>query len=69
MRTINYNSSNTKDGYSPNEALQVYGSYLTEFEKIEIGMYERIYTIGSVRRTNQYSVANKEGDYIVQQGE
>ena len=46
-----------------------FGQQLTEFEKIEIGMFERIYTIGRVRRLNQYSVANHDGDYIVQEGE
>ena len=40
------------DGYTPNEALEVYGAHLTEFEKIEITMHERIYTIGKVRRHN-----------------
>ena len=65
MRTANRNCSNTHDGYSSNEALCVYSTQLTEFEKIEIGMIERIYTIGTIRRMNSYSVANNEGNYVV----
>ena len=49
------------DGYTPNEALDVYGNQLTEFEKIEMTMHERIYTVGKVRRHNQYQLADKEG--------
>jgi len=44
----NYASS----GYMPSEALEVYGHLLTEFERMEMAMYERIYTIGNVRRAN-----------------
>jgi len=40
------------DGHTPNEAIEIYGQYLTEFEKIEMGMYDKIYTIGKVRRPN-----------------
>ena len=42
---------------------------LTELEKIELGLFERIYTIGNVRRNNQYSLVNKEGYYITEVGE
>jgi hypothetical protein len=38
------------DGYSPQEALEIFGPELTEFEKIELGIFEKIYTIGKVRR-------------------
>tara|TARA_B110000285_G_C15107423_1_gene608847 strand:- start:1117 stop:1356 length:240 start_codon:yes stop_codon:yes gene_type:complete len=38
------------DGWSTQEALEKFGPELTEFEKIELGIYERIYTIGKVRR-------------------
>ena len=38
------------DGLSPHEALEQYGQELTEFERIELGVYERIYTIGKIRR-------------------
>jgi len=47
----------------------MFGSQLTEFEKIEMGMYERVYTIGNVRRHNQYSISNTDGQYLVQPGE
>ena len=43
--------------------------WLTEFEKIEIGNYSRVYTIGNVRRENQYSIADKEGFYNTRVGE
>ncbi len=36
----------------PQDALEKFGSQLTEFEKIELGLFERIYTIGTVRREN-----------------
>ena len=42
------------DGFSPLEAIEHFGNQLTEFEKIELGIYERIYTIGKVRRSNQF---------------
>lgn len=45
------------------------GHQLTEFEKIEMGVYERIYTIGRVRRNNQFQLTNPDGDYLVQTGE
>ena len=32
------------------DALEIYDQELTEFEKIEMVMYERIFTIGKVRR-------------------
>ena len=32
-------------------------------------MPHQIYTIGSIRRNNQYSIANKEGSYIVKRAE
>lgn len=57
------------DGWSPQEALEKFGPELTEFEKIELGIYERIYTIGKVRRQNQYSIADKEGYYLTSVGE
>jgi len=34
-----------------------------------MGLYERIYTIGKIRRANQYSIADKEGAYLIQKGE
>jgi len=40
------------DGYTPQEALEFFDQDLTEFEKIELGIYERIFTIGKVRRHN-----------------
>ena len=30
---------------------------------------DRIYTIGSVRRKNQFTLTDKDGQYIVKQGE
>ena len=42
------------NGYGPQEALELFGPELTEFEKIELGIFEKIYTIGKVRRQNQY---------------
>jgi hypothetical protein len=39
-------------GYSSSEALEFFQNELTQFEKIEIGLYDRIYTIGKVRRIN-----------------
>ena len=44
------NGQNKYDGLSPQDALEQYGSELTEFEKIELGIYERIYFIGRIRR-------------------
>ena len=41
-------------GYTPQEAIERFQSELTDFEKIEMGLYERIYTIGKVRRQNQF---------------
>lgn len=32
-------------------------------------MFERIYTIGQVRRKNQYSIVDSEGQYLVRVGE
>ena len=32
-------------------------------------MYDKIYTIGRVRRQNQYSLSDKEGNYSVLSGE
>jgi hypothetical protein len=37
-------------GYCPQDALDLFSGELTEFEKIEMSMFERIYTIGQVRR-------------------
>lgn len=34
--------------------MEKFGNELTEFEKIELGMFDKIYTIGKVRRFNQY---------------
>ena len=34
-----------------------------------MGMYERIYTIGKVRRQNQYQIADKDGQYLIRIGE
>ena len=45
-------------GYCPQDALEMFANELTEFEKIEMSMFERIYTIGQVRRQNQYSIAD-----------
>ena len=42
---------------------------MTEFEKIEMGMFDKIFTVGKVRRSNQYSVADAEGQYLVKAGE
>jgi len=43
----------------------MFASELTEFEKIELGIHDRIYTIGKVRRQNQFSIADKEGQYMI----
>lgn len=54
------------NGWSPQEALEKFSTgedALTEFEKIELGNYERIYTLGTVRRHNQYTLADSEGFY------
>ena len=34
-----------------------------------MSMYEKIYTIGKVRRQNQYTIADREGFYLVKPGE
>jgi hypothetical protein len=39
----------------------IFENELTELEKIELGLYSRIYTIGKIRRINQYSLADGEG--------
>lgn len=57
------------DGWTSQEALEKFGDRLTEFEKIEIGIHDRIYTIGTVRRQNQYKLANHEGYYMLEKGE
>lgn len=51
------------------EAMEIFGHELTEFEKIELGMFDKIYTIGKVRRFNQYQIADKDGQYIIKVGE
>lgn len=56
-------------GLTPQEALERFGDVLSEFEKIEVGLQERIYTIGRVRRQNQYSLVNKDGYYSCSIGE
>ena len=56
-------------GLSPPEAMQRYSKELTDFEKVEMEMYEKIYTIGRVRRQNQFSISNKDGHYVIAQGE
>ena len=57
------------NGWSAQEALEQFGHELTEFEKIELGNYSRIYAIGNVRRENQYSIANQDGFYNTRVGE
>lgn len=42
---------------------------ITEFEKIEIGSYERVYTLGTIRRAATYDLSDKEGFYKIQIGE
>ena len=44
--------SSNFEGYTDQEAIAKFGNQLTEFERIELdlGIYERIYTIGTVRR-------------------
>ena len=49
--------------------MEVFENELTEFERIELGIYDKIYTIGKVRRHNQYSIADKEGQYVSKIGE
>ena len=60
---------NNFGGWSPQEAVQIFGQELTEFEKIEVGYYQRIYTIGNIRRENRYSIADKDGFYNTKIGE
>ena len=60
---------NNWGGYTPEEALEFFGQDLTEFEKIEIGIYERIFTIGKVRRYNQFTIAGADGFYSLSVGE
>jgi hypothetical protein len=36
---------------------------------MELDGYETIYTIGKVRRPNQYSISDKEGQYLAKIGE
>uniref|UniRef100_A0A914YP18 dual-specificity kinase n=1 Tax=Panagrolaimus superbus TaxID=310955 RepID=A0A914YP18_9BILA len=44
-------------GYLPNEAIEIFGSNLTKFEKVEILNYERIYFIGSeTARKNKHGI-------------
>lgn len=50
-------------------ALARYGSILTDYEKSELSSYEEIYTIGKVRREGIYKLADREGYYIVEEGE
>jgi len=59
------------EGYSAEEAIALFGNELTEFEKIEIkhGSFERIYTVGRVRRQQQHSLTDHEGHYKVLFGE
>lgn len=57
------------EGLSPQDAIMQFGDQLTEFEKIELGIYERVYTIGKVRRSNQYQIADREGYYHAEVGE
>lgn len=70
---MNAASRANHNGWSPQEVLERFSGdgpdCLTAFEEIELGNYERIYTIGSVRRSNQYSIADPEGFYKVQVGE
>lgn len=56
-------------GMCPQAALEQFGNQLTEFEKIELGNYARIHTIGHIRRQNQYSIADKDGFYMAKRGE
>ena len=49
------------DGYTCQEATEFFRNELTDFELMELSMYERIFTIGNVRRHNQYSIADKDG--------
>lgn len=48
----------SSSGWAPDEALSRFGNILTEFEKSELNMYKRVYTLGRVRRFNQYSICN-----------
>ena len=47
----------------------MFAGKLTELEKIEIGIHDKIYTIGNVRRHSQYQLADKDGYYLTQVGE
>ena len=51
-KSSNQDPESVFDGYTPEEAISLFGKELTEFEKIEIkmGSFEKIYTIGRVRR-------------------
>jgi serine/threonine protein kinase len=49
--------------------MEFFGQELTEFERMELSMYNRIFTIGNVRRQNQYSIADKDGQYLAKIGE
>ena len=42
---------------------------MTEFEKAEISQFERIYTIGTVRRFNTHTLQTPEGLYKFEPGE
>jgi len=42
----------SSNGWTTQETLELFGHELTEFEKIELGNYSRVYTIGKVRREN-----------------
>lgn len=36
---------------------------------MELDSFDLIYTIGKVRRSNQYSISDKEGQYLAKIGE
>lgn len=47
----------------PENALEKYQDELTPYEKSELFSYKEIYTIGSIRRPELHSLADKEGFY------
>ena len=53
----------------PEDALLRYKDELTPFEKSEVGTYDYIYTVGSVRRSTLKEVSDREGYYLPQVGE
>ena len=56
-------------GLTPQEAMEQYDGELTPFELAELGQYDFIYTVGSVRIQSVRQVSTKDGFYNAKVGE